>query len=39
MKYTYLTIIGHPYNDLHPLSELDGEHWLDIDKEIVYVSD
>jgi hypothetical protein len=34
--FTYLTLTGHPYNDLYPLGFLDGSLWMDTCHHIVY---
>lgn len=34
--FTYLTLTGHPYNDLHPLGFFDGSLWMDTNQHVVY---
>lgn len=36
--YTYFTLVGHPFNDIYPLGDVDLNCMVDVNTEIVYVS-
>ena len=36
--YTYFTLVGHPFNDIYPLGDMDFNCMVDVKSEIVYVS-